>query len=204
MLTACLQYGLIYHSTFIGRAGPKYKGRISRFLANKCSIASRIDCYTGTSPTHLSLLVCSYQCSRTTDHPTAKFGEVLRQQVEERLTFFETGEAPSKNADAMRKALDAIALEDGDESDDEMQVDGTGAPALPLLEPSPKKDKKKKRKSADADMDVDESEAESPKKKAKLSKEEKKALKKEKKKAHKEAEAAEVSPSRLKDACVCC
>ena len=42
------QYGLIYHSTFIGRAGPKYKGRISRFLANKCSIAARIDCYTGT------------------------------------------------------------------------------------------------------------------------------------------------------------
>lgn len=42
-----LKYGLIYHSTFIGRAGPKYKGRISRFLANKCSIASRIDCYSG-------------------------------------------------------------------------------------------------------------------------------------------------------------
>lgn len=42
-----LQYGLIYHSSFIGRAGPKHKGRISRFLANKCSIASRIDCYSG-------------------------------------------------------------------------------------------------------------------------------------------------------------
>ncbi|KAI0086956.1 Nop domain-containing protein [Irpex rosettiformis] len=42
------KYGLIYHSSFIGRAGPKHKGRISRFLANKCSIASRIDCYSGT------------------------------------------------------------------------------------------------------------------------------------------------------------
>jgi nucleolar protein 56 len=42
-----LQYGLLYHSSFIGRAGPKHKGRISRFLANKCSIASRIDCYSG-------------------------------------------------------------------------------------------------------------------------------------------------------------
>jgi nucleolar protein 56 len=41
------KYGLLYHSTFIGRAGPKHKGRISRFLANKCSIASRIDCYSG-------------------------------------------------------------------------------------------------------------------------------------------------------------
>ena len=43
----CMQYGLIYHSSFIGRAAPKVKGRISRFLANKCSIAARIDCYTG-------------------------------------------------------------------------------------------------------------------------------------------------------------
>ncbi|KAI0769111.1 Nop-domain-containing protein [Trametes elegans] len=185
------KYGLIYHSSFIGRAGPKYKGRISRFLANKCSIAARIDCYT--------------------DHPTAKFGEVLRQQVEERLNFFETGEPPSKNADAMRKALDALDLEgEDDEDEDAMEVDGKGEPALPLLEPTPKKDKKKKRKSADAEMDVDESDEEesSPKKKkAKLSKEEKKALKKEKKREHKEKAAAEVSPRRARAGCaycVCC
>ena len=35
------KYGLIFHSSFIGRAGAKNKGRISRYLANKCSIASR-------------------------------------------------------------------------------------------------------------------------------------------------------------------
>jgi nucleolar protein 56 len=29
------KYGLIYHSSFIGRTGQKSKGRISRFLANK-------------------------------------------------------------------------------------------------------------------------------------------------------------------------
>ncbi|KAJ7074404.1 hypothetical protein C8F01DRAFT_1273523 [Mycena amicta] len=139
------KYGLIYHSTFIGRAGPKHKGRISRFLANKCSIASRIDCYS--------------------DNPTPKFGEALREQVEERLKFFETGAPPSKNADAMRKVLEDLALEEDD--DDEMP--------LTALEPSPKKKDKKKRKS-DA-MDVDEDDAPSSKK-VKLSKEEKKALKK--------------------------
>ena len=37
------KYGIIYHSTFIGRAAAKNKGRISRVLANKCAIASRID-----------------------------------------------------------------------------------------------------------------------------------------------------------------
>ncbi len=63
------QYGLIYHSTFIGRAGNKHKGRISRFLANKCSIACRIDCFS--------------------DVPTNKYGEALRAQVEERLSFYE-------------------------------------------------------------------------------------------------------------------
>merc|ERR1712179_359916 len=37
------KYGLLFHSTFIGRATAKNKGRISRFLVNKCTIASRID-----------------------------------------------------------------------------------------------------------------------------------------------------------------
>ncbi|KAF5390429.1 hypothetical protein D9757_005218 [Collybiopsis confluens] len=160
------KYGLLYHSTFIGRAQPKHKGRISRFLANKCSIASRIDCYS--------------------ENPSKKFGEALRAQVEERLNFFETGAPPSKNADAMRKVMEDLALDDDDED-----VDMDAAePALTTLEPSPtkksKKDKesKKKKRKSDA-MDVDgedeEDEDEPATKKVKLSKEEKKALKKEKK-----------------------
>lgn len=98
------KYGLIYHSSFISRAGSKYKGRISRFLANKCSIACRIDCFS--------------------DVPTNKFGEALRAQVEERLAFFETGVAPSKNADAIQKALKAIAADLGDDEDDDDDEEG--------------------------------------------------------------------------------
>jgi len=45
--TATPKYGLIYHSTFIGRAGKQFKGRASRFLSNKLSIASRIDAFAG-------------------------------------------------------------------------------------------------------------------------------------------------------------
>jgi nucleolar protein 56 len=41
------KYGLLFHSSYIGKAGPSNKGRISRYLANKCSIASRIDCFSG-------------------------------------------------------------------------------------------------------------------------------------------------------------
>ena len=50
------KYGLIYHSTFIGRAGTKNKGRISCYLANKTSIAARIDCFSGQST--LALISC--------------------------------------------------------------------------------------------------------------------------------------------------
>lgn len=75
------KYGLLYHSSFIGRAGPKNKGRISRFLANKCSIASRIDNFS--------------------EAPSTKFGEALKNQVEERLEFYSSGAAPTKNEVAM-------------------------------------------------------------------------------------------------------
>jgi len=168
------KYGLLYHSSFIGRAGPKFKGRISRFLANKCSIASRIDCYS--------------------DNPTPKFGEALRAQVEERLTFFETGAPPSKNADAIQKVLKDLALEDA-EDDVEMKDDGlTTLEAEPSKKKKEKKEKGKKRKLDDA-MDVDEQESEEePVKKVKLSKEEKKALKKAKKEEAKKAVADEDAP----------
>ncbi|XP_051960542.1 nucleolar protein 56-like [Xyrauchen texanus] len=79
------KYGLIFHSTFIGRAAAKNKGRISRYLANKCTIASRIDCFS--------------------DLPTSVFGDKLRDQVEERLAFYETGEVPRKNLDVMKEAV---------------------------------------------------------------------------------------------------
>ncbi|XP_054720532.1 nucleolar protein 56-like [Uloborus diversus] len=92
------KYGLIYHSTFIGRAGKTNKGRISRYLASKCSIASRIDCFR--------------------DVPTEKFGEKLRQQVEDRLKFYDTGEIPAKNCDVMKDALEEIKdKEDLDEAE---------------------------------------------------------------------------------------
>ena len=150
------KYGLIYHSTFIGRAAKKNKGRISRYLANKCAIASRIDAFA--------------------DDLTTKYGEQMRQQVEERLAFFDTGATPRRNLDVMT----AIAKELKAESGDAMDVD----------EPAVKKDKKKKKKKRDDDDDDDDDDvaliAEKPKKKKKKSEDggvvsEKKEKKKKKK-----------------------
>jgi len=37
------KYGLLFNTSFIGRANGKNKGRISRYLANKCAMAARLD-----------------------------------------------------------------------------------------------------------------------------------------------------------------
>lgn len=118
------KYGLIFHSSFIGRASARNKGRISRYLANKCSLASRIDCFSEIS--------------------SSVFGEKLREQVEERLEFYDKGVAPRKNVDVMKEAVVAAtngtaANEDEPMSEDDMK--------------SEKKKKKKKRKSTDMEID---------------------------------------------------
>ncbi|KAL3018750.1 hypothetical protein AAZX31_05G044500 [Glycine max] len=113
------KYGLIFHSSFIGRASAKNKGRMARYLANKCSIASRIDCFA--------------------ERGTTVFGEKLREQVEERLDFYDKGVAPRKNIDVMQAAIESA-------ENKEME---TEAPA----EVSGKKTKKKKQKAAAAEGD---------------------------------------------------
>ncbi|XP_014470477.1 PREDICTED: nucleolar protein 56-like isoform X2 [Dinoponera quadriceps] len=91
------KFGLLFNSTFIGRANARDKGRISRYLANKCSIASRLDCFLDT--------------------PTNVFGEKLRQQVEDRLKFFERGKIRQKNIDVMKESLkeSLVSLEQDNE-----------------------------------------------------------------------------------------
>ncbi|ORZ37832.1 hypothetical protein BCR44DRAFT_56274 [Catenaria anguillulae PL171] len=155
------KYGLIYHSSFIGKAAQKNKGRISRFLANKCSIASRIDCYT--------------------DAATSAFGEAMRGQVEERLKFYESGDVPQKNTAVMAQAA-KVAAEQAAEAE---QAAPAGAPVAE----SPKKRKASDAMDVDQPeddaMDVDEPSSPKKSKKSKKSKggeaKEPKASKKSKK-----------------------
>merc|ERR1712127_58739 len=133
------KYGLIFHSTFIGRAAQKNKGRISRYLANKASIASRLDCFS--------------------EEPNAIVGQVLKQQVEDRLNFFETGVTPKKNIDVMHAAMDALNEGEAkkDEADDDMKTEEVDSSAEKKKK---KKSKKNKRKSeATEEMDTEEPEA---------------------------------------------
>ncbi|TMX01360.1 hypothetical protein EJD97_024636 [Solanum chilense] len=153
------KYGLIFHSSFIGRASARNKGRMARYLANKCSIASRLDCFL--------------------DKSTTTFGEKLREQVEERLDFYDKGVAPRKNLDVMKAAIETV-----EDKDTEMDVD----------EPSTKKSKKKKSKVdvveyaqpmiEDKPLETNGDTSEEPKS-------EKKKKKKEKRKSEEEAEHEE-------------
>ena len=159
------KYGLIYHSTFIGRAGAKNKGRISRYLANKCSIATRIDSFG--------------------DEPTNVYGEKLREQVEERLKFYETGAAPRKNLDVMEEIRKSINAGQGNDNDEEMEnVEELKTPL------KTKKDKKEK-KSSSKKRKLDEDESDEVKKSAKKAKKSKKEPKSEKKSAKKKKKAKE-------------
>lgn len=138
------KYGIIYNSTFIGRAGAKNKGRISRYLANKCAIAARFDQFAFI--------------------PTDRVGLKLRDQVDERLRFFATGEKPKTNSDVMKEVLEELKQEGlyavtAPQSDEEVEVKEE--------KKEKKRDKKKKAKEAE------ESEEEAPKKKKKEKKEKK-------------------------------
>jgi len=159
------KYGLIYHSSFIGRAAAKNKGRISRYLANKCSIASRIDTFA--------------------EEPTTKYGEKLKEQVEERLRFYDTGAAPRKNVDVMtavRKELEAAGV---------LVVGGGGEEGKRDKKKKEKKEKKKgKKEEVEEEEEEDEEEEvevlpKKDKKKRKNEEVEESAEKKKKKKKDK-------------------
>ncbi|CAH3123831.1 unnamed protein product, partial [Porites lobata] len=120
------KYGLIFHSSFIGRAGTKNKGRISRYLANKCSIASRIDCFSETQ--------------------SCVFGQKLHEQVEDRLKFYETGEAPRKNIDVMKEAIAEFEEKSQEASEDMGEK---------KKKKKKKKEKKEKAQAAEEELEKD-------------------------------------------------
>lgn len=153
------KYGLIFNSTFIGRAGLKNKGKISRYLANKCAIASRVDCFS--------------------EAPTAKFGDSLKMQVEERLKFLASGVKPRKNKEAMADVLAELkadglfygdkvtvakTVESGDEDNGEEAVEKKRDKKS--KDKKDKKDKKVKKAKEDETLEED-SEVEKAKKSSK-------------------------------------
>ena len=102
--------------------------------------------------------VSSVVLSNLLDHPTTKFGEKLKSQVEERLAFYETGEPTRKNIDVMKEAMAEAEFE------------------TPSAVRTPSQKKKKKRKIKESEPKDDDAEEEEstevvkPKKKKRKSK----------------------------------
>lgn len=70
------KYGLIYHASLVGQAAPKHKGKISRVLAAKAALATRVDALS----------------DEALDHPDTTIGYEGRAKVEARLRQLEGGD----------------------------------------------------------------------------------------------------------------
>ena len=119
-------------------------------MANKCAIASRVDCFS--------------------EAPTDKFGSIMKGQVEERLRFVASGAKPRKNKDVMNEIIGElkeeglfygdkvrVAKEAGDdiESDNEV-VEEKKKSKKDKKEKKEKKSKKRKHSDVDSDEEIEE------------------------------------------------
>ena len=159
------KFGLLYHSSFIGRAQTQFKGRVSRFLANKCTIASRIDCFSEQ------------------EQVSDVFGRAMKEQVEERLNNLNEGKEPVKNEEVMVRAKQIMEKEgitlDGTAVVDPMDVDKPKSKKKskkevvvdkpvktePIVDIPAKKEKSKKKKSKTVEKEIEETPLPSKKRK---------------------------------------
>jgi nucleolar protein 58 len=164
------KYGLIYHASLVGQAAPKHKGKISRVLAAKAALATRVDALS----------------DETSEHPDTTIGYEGRAKVEARLRQLEGGDgtvilankdgklSAAKTAKYVPTAAKASAVAPSYNDASDMVLDEKDKKAA-------KKEKKKKRKAEEDAAD----EEEAPAKKAKKEKKEKKSKKEKKKKSEK-------------------
>lgn len=133
-------------------------------MANKCSIASRIDNFSDT--------------------PTSKFGEALKRQVDERIEFYASGAPPAKNSAVMQAAMNSVMTDIGIEdptataAEDVEMADGITAAATEQAVRKEKKQKKEKKDKKEKSTEV-----KSQDKKRKHADEEDQEAKKSKKKS---------------------
>ena len=163
------KYGLIYHASLIGQAAPKHKGKISRVLAAKASLATRVD-------------ALSDETDETVD---TTIGFESRAKVEARLRQLEgvvstsavnkNGNLTSKKTSSYSPVAAKPAYNDSNDIviDSNNEVNGDSEKTKKEKKEKKKKAKKdKKRKAEDEDGDD-----KAAKKAAKKAKKEKKAKK---------------------------
>lgn len=152
------KYGLIYHASLVGQAGPKLKGKISRVLAARTSLSVRVDALS--------------------EDTTAEVGIANRIKVENRLRQLEG---------RTKSSITGAAKGKSNQQKFQMEKVKAYNPATDFVassaSPSQVASEKKRKNESESDS---ESESEVEEKKSKKSKSEKKEEKKEDKKEKKE------------------
>jgi nucleolar protein 56 len=80
------KYGILFNASAVSRAVGKEKGRLARYVANKVSIASRIDAFQDDAAAG-----------------SAVYGEMMKEQVEERLAKMDSTTKVRKNSAVMEE-----------------------------------------------------------------------------------------------------
>lgn len=85
------KYGLLFNSSYISRADGKSKGKISRMLANKCALSSRLD----------NFLV----------EPTDRFGSLFKEQLDTKVEDPDNNDLGKKNIETMEDLVEKMTKE---------------------------------------------------------------------------------------------
>jgi len=157
------KYGLIYHAQLVGQSGTKLKGKVSRMLAAKASLACRVDALGEETNTDLGI-----------EH---------RAKVESRIRQLEGGEITKISATAKQsakfdkyesksevleyKAAADVTLKRKAEDDDEEKPDVKKIKVEDVEAEGSKKKKKKKDKQKEEEAEAEVAAAASPEKKKK-------------------------------------
>jgi len=157
------KYGLIYHAQLVGQSGTKLKGKVSRMLAAKASLACRVDALGEETNTDLGI-----------EH---------RAKVESRIRQLEGGEITKISATAKQsakfdkyesksevleyKAAADVTLKRKAEDDDEEKPDVKKIKVEDVEAEGSKKKKKKKDKQKEEEAEAEVAAVASPEKKKK-------------------------------------
>ncbi|KAI1807804.1 nucleolar protein nop5 [Daldinia bambusicola] len=198
------KYGLIYHSSLVGQASGKNKGKIARTLSAKAALCLRVDALS-----ELSTEGADGEDIPVDDEERADMGIRLRALLEDKLRKLEgkplvskgtkiapNGATPSKFEVKSTRGYNADA--------DAVATSAKKTPSKPLIqevEDTPMQDAEDEDESEEEDSDEDMNGTETAKSKDKTPKKEKHSAKKDKsKKATNEAEATPTKPAKLSEA----
>merc|ERR1711935_475696 len=148
------KYGLIYHAQLVGQSGTKLKGKVSRMLAAKASLACRVDALGEETNTDLGI---EHRAKVESRIRMLESGQVTKiSGTAKQAAKFDKFEAKSEVVE-YKPAADVTIKRKADDSDEE--VPATKKIKVEDVEVKSEKKKKKKDKKV-KEEDVEETEAE--------------------------------------------